>query len=117
MASVSVPETASSPTAVRASRVLPASQRPSLHVFLLLALVAFAAVAHVCVMSAGAIRGYSPSLIVAARNLGFYVPLVGAFLWLARSQKYRGTMVLFTSAMVLSRNAFSTRPIASSRRR
>lgn len=80
---------------------LPASHRPSVHIFLVLVIVVFAAVAHFGVMMAGTLKGYSPSIIVALRNLGFYVPIVAAFFWLARSQRYRGSMVLFTSAILL----------------
>jgi cell division protein FtsW (lipid II flippase) len=96
--------TASEPTASAASvasRALPASQRASLHVFILIALAAFAALSHLAVVSAGTLRGYSPSVVVAIRDVGFYLPFLAAFLWLARSQRYRGSMVLFTAAVML----------------
>jgi cell division protein FtsW (lipid II flippase) len=99
MASTVAPETTA--PAPPASRALPASQRPSLHILLLVALAALAAVAHLGVISAGQLRGYSPSLVVAVRNVGFYLPIVGVLLWLARSQRYRGSMVLFTAAIAL----------------
>ncbi len=100
MASTTVPEQTAEATPV-ASRALPASQRASLHIFLLFALAGLAAVAHLSVMSAGSLRGFSPSYVVAIRNIAFYVPFLATFLWLARSQRYRGSMVLFSAAMML----------------
>lgn len=99
MATVTEPEQTTETAPAR--RTLPASERPSLHVFLLLALAGLAAAAHFAVMGAGSLRGYSPSLVVAVRNIAFYVPILGVALWLSRSQRYRGSMVLFTSAALL----------------
>lgn len=102
MASVTAPydETASAEAKAPAAAV-PAAQRPSLHLFLVIALAALAAVAHLAVIASGSLRGYSPSYVVAARNLFFYLPFVGVVLWLARSQRYRGSMVLYTAAIML----------------
>lgn len=80
---------------------VPASHRPSVHIVLLGVIVLLAVVAHVAVISAGSLRGYEPSVAVALRNIAFYLPIVGAFFWLARRQKFRGQMVLFTSAILL----------------
>ena len=99
MAITSAPEPTSA--APRASRALPAAERPSVHLFVLAALAVLAAVAHLAIISAADLRGYSPSIAVAVRNVAFFVPILGMLLWLARSQGYRGTMVLFTSAILL----------------
>jgi cell division protein FtsW (lipid II flippase) len=90
-------ETAPAP----APATLPASERPSVHIVLLGAILLLTAIAHVEVMSAGSLRGYTPSLVVAIRNLAFFVPIVGAFVWLVRGQRYRGQFVLFTAATLL----------------
>jgi cell division protein FtsW len=79
----------------------PAADRPSTHLVLLFLLAALAAAAHLAIVWSGELRGYSPSLVVAARNLALYVPIIGVVLWLARSQRYRGPMTLFTAAILL----------------
>lgn len=79
----------------------PASHRPSVHLFVLLALAGMAVVAHASIISAASLRGFSPSIAVAIRNISFFVPVLVVFFWLARSQRYRGSMVLFSAAMLL----------------
>lgn len=79
----------------------PASQRPSLHLAVVLLLAALAAVAHLAIVSSGTLRGYSPSFVVAVRNILFYLPFAGVVLWLGRVQRYRGSMVLFSAAILL----------------
>jgi cell division protein FtsW (lipid II flippase) len=60
-----------------------------------------ALVGYVAVISSGQLRGYEPSAIVAARDLALFVPVIGIFFWLARSQRYRGEMLLLTAAIFL----------------
>ena len=99
MASTTAPEQTDAQP--RASRALPVAARPSVHLFLLAALAGLAALAHLAVISSADLRGYAPSFAVAIRNVAFFVPIIGLFLWLARAQRYRGSMVLFTSAILL----------------
>ena len=77
MVDVTNRETATFETAPKTATP-PASERPSVHIVLLAAIVLLTAIAHVEVMSAGSLRGYTPSLVVAIRNLAFFVPIVGA---------------------------------------
>jgi cell division protein FtsW (lipid II flippase) len=86
---------------VKAVAVQPASHRPSLHILLVALLSLVAVAAHAGVISAGALRGFDPSLVVAIRNVALFVPLIGVVLWLGRSQRYRGSMVLYTAAVLL----------------
>jgi len=60
-----------------------------------------ALVAYVAVIWAGEIRGYEPSKIVAARDLALFVPVLAAFFWLVRTQRYRGEMLILTAAIFL----------------
>ncbi|MCC6745151.1 MAG: FtsW/RodA/SpoVE family cell cycle protein [Acidobacteria bacterium] len=85
----------------RAVTTLPASHRPSLHLLLVASMSLVALAAHAAVISAGALRGFDPSVVVAVRNVALFVPLVGVVLWLGRSQRYRGSMVLYSAAVLL----------------
>lgn len=91
----------SAPSLAKAVSVQPASHRPSLHILLVALLSLVAVAAHVGVMSAGTLRGFDPSIVVAIRNIALFVPLIGVVLWLGRSQRYRGSMVLYTAAVLL----------------
>ena len=84
-----------------ATSALPASERPSVHLALLLLVTGLAVVGFAAVIFAGELRGYTPGLMFAARDLALYVPIFGVFVWLARAQRYRGSMTLFTAAIVL----------------
>lgn len=96
------PTVVASPGARRlAAGVLPASDRPSVHIVLLLLLVGLAVTAYVSVIWSGQLRGYVPSIVVAMRDLGLFVPIVFVFLWLAKRQRFRGSLTLFTSAVLL----------------
>lgn len=74
---------------------------PSLHLLMLIVIFAAALVGYVAILWSGNIRGYSPSKIVAARDLALLVPILGAFFWLTRRQRYRGEMMLLTAAIFL----------------
>ena len=84
-----------------AERLAPASHRPSVHLFVLIALAGLAVVGEAAIVSSASLRGFSPSIAVAVRNASFYLPILAVFFWLARSQRYRGSMVLFSAAMLL----------------
>jgi len=75
--------------------------RPSSHFFLLLLLVALDALAYFAIYRAGVARGYSPSLLLALRDLALFVPVFVVFIWLARRHRYAGDLTLFSIAILL----------------
>lgn len=74
---------------------------PSLHLLIFIVIFGAAVVGYVAVVWSGEIRGYQPSKIVAARDLALFVPVLGFFFWLTREQRFRGEMLLFTTAIFL----------------
>src|SRR5512138_1353612 len=75
--------------------------RPSSHFFLLLLLLALDALAYIAIYRAGAARGFSPSLLLAVRDLALFLPVFVVFVWLARRHRYAGDLALFTVAILL----------------
>src|ERR1700741_1762539 len=75
--------------------------RFSSHVLLLLALVAIEIVGYYAIHRAAMIRGYSTSVIGAARDLMMYLPIIAMALWVSAFRKFRGNWVLFTTAILL----------------
>ncbi len=75
--------------------------KPSLHLLMIVLIFGLALVGYVAIISSGQLRGYEPSTIVAARDLALFVPVIGIFFWLTRSQRYRGEMLLLTAAIFL----------------
>jgi cell division protein FtsW (lipid II flippase) len=75
--------------------------RPSSHFFLLLLLFALDALAYLAIYRAGLARGYSPSLLLAFRDLALFIPVFFVFIWLARRHRYAGDLTLFTVAILL----------------
>src|SRR5581483_3905796 len=75
--------------------------RPSAHLLLLLLLIALNLVGYLAVYRAGVLRGFSPSLLLAARDIFIFAPILFVFLWLSRRHKYRGDLALFTVAILL----------------
>src|SRR3954447_14069061 len=75
--------------------------RFSSHVLLLLALVAIEVVGYYAIHRASVIRGYSTSVIGAARDLMMYVPIIVMALWVSAFRKFKGNWVLFTTAILL----------------
>lgn len=75
--------------------------RPSSHFLLLLALLALDVLAYLAIYRAGITRGYSASLLLAARDLMLFVPIFAVFVWLVRRQRYTGDLALFTIAVLL----------------
>jgi len=55
----------------------------------------------VAIIWSGEVRGYTASRIIAGRNLAFVLAGIASVVWLARRQKYRGEMLVFTAAIVL----------------
>ncbi|MCG3162413.1 MAG: putative lipid II flippase FtsW [Acidobacteria bacterium] len=75
--------------------------RPSSHFFLLILLLALDALAYFAIYRAGVARGYSPSLLLAARDLALFFPIFVIFVWIARRHRYAGDLTLFTIAILL----------------
>ena len=75
--------------------------RPSSHLLLLLALVVLDALAYLAIYRAGIARGFSPSVLLACRDLALFIPIFFVFIWFARRHKYAGDLTLFTVAILL----------------
>ena len=71
------------------------------HLLLLLAVVGVEVVGYYAIYRAGMIRGYSTSVIGAARDLLMYFPIIVMALWVSAFRKYKGSWVLFTTAILL----------------
>jgi len=75
--------------------------RPSSHLLLFLLMVGLDALAYVAIYRAGVARGFSPSVLLAARDLALFIPIFFIFIWLVRRHKYAGDLTLFTVAILL----------------
>lgn len=75
--------------------------KPAFHLLLLLVILTTTALGYVAIIWSGELRGYGPGIAVAARDLALFIPIIGAFIWLVRRQKYRGECSLFTVAVFL----------------
>ena len=75
--------------------------RPSTHFLLLIFLFALDALAYFTIYRAGVARGYSPSLLLAMRDLALFIPIIMVVIWIARRHRYAGDMTLFTAAILL----------------
>ncbi len=75
--------------------------RPSSHFLLLILLFALDALAYFTIYRAGVARGYSPSLLLALRDLALFFPIFAIVVWVARRHHYAGDMTLFTCAILL----------------
>jgi cell division protein FtsW (lipid II flippase) len=74
---------------------------PALHLLLLLVIGAISAAGYLAIIKASNLRGYQASMMVAARNLAYLLPLIAIFFWLVRKQKFRGELILLTAAVFL----------------
>src|SRR5581483_967231 len=75
--------------------------RPSSHLLILLLLWGLTALAYFAIYRAGVTRGFTPSLLLAARDLLLFLPIFFTFLWLTRRHRYAGDWTLFTAAILL----------------
>jgi cell division protein FtsW (lipid II flippase) len=75
--------------------------RLSSHIFVLLALIAVEVVGYFAIYRSGLIRGYETSWIGAARDLLLFFPLIVTAFWLSRTWRFKGSWVLYTTAIVL----------------
>ena len=75
--------------------------RLSSHLFIVLALIAVEVVGYFAIYRSGLIRGYETSWIGAARDLFLFFPLIVAAFWLSRTYRFKGSWVLYTTAVLL----------------
>jgi len=75
--------------------------RPSSHFLLLILLFALDALAYFTIYRAGVARGYSPSKLLALRDLSLFIPIFVIMVWIARRHRYAGDLTLFTVAILL----------------
>ncbi len=75
--------------------------RPSSHLFLLFLLLALKAVAYLAIYRAGVARGFTPSVLLAVRDVTLFIPILFVFLWLVRRHHYQGDLTLYTVAILL----------------
>src|SRR5262245_5459034 len=75
--------------------------RPSSHFFFLIAMLAFNTLAYVSIYRAGEARGFSPSLLLAFRDLALFLPVFLLFVWLIRQRRYSGDLTLLSVAILL----------------
>src|SRR5262249_25197687 len=75
--------------------------RPSSHFFLLCLLLALDVLAYAAIYRAGVTRGFSPSLLLAFRDLALFLPIFVVFVWLARRRRFAGDWTLFSIAILL----------------
>ena len=75
--------------------------RASSHLLVLIFIVALEIVGYVAVSRAALLRGYEPSVVLAARDLLLYVPIFFLVIWLSRTMKFKGNWTLFTTAILL----------------
>lgn len=75
--------------------------RASSHFFLLLILLAFSVLAYVAIYRAGVARGFSPSVLLAVRDLALFLPVFIGFIWLVRRHRFAGDLTLLTVAVLL----------------
>jgi cell division protein FtsW (lipid II flippase) len=75
--------------------------RASSHLLALLLIAGFEVVGYMAVYRSGLLRGYEPSVIIAARDLLMYVPLILLLFWLSRRMKFAGDWTLYTTAILL----------------
>ncbi|MBX3278887.1 MAG: FtsW/RodA/SpoVE family cell cycle protein [Acidobacteria bacterium] len=75
--------------------------RPSSHLLLIVATAALNVVAYLAVYRAGVVRGFSPSLVPAARDLLLFIPIIAVFVWLVKRRRYAGDLAIYTIAVLL----------------
>jgi cell division protein FtsW (lipid II flippase) len=74
---------------------------PSLHLVVILIISGMSLAGYIAIIWAGQMHGYDPSKMVAARDLALFVPIIALFFWLTRRQRYRGEMILLSTAVFL----------------
>lgn len=75
--------------------------RPSFNLLSIFVTWVLAAVGYAAVIWSAELKGYDPGRWVAARDLILFIPVLAAFAWLARRQRFRGELLMFTMAVIL----------------
>src|SRR5690242_13283289 len=75
--------------------------RLSSHFFVFVLLVGVEIVGYVAIHRAGLIRGYETSWIGGVRDLLMFLPITLIAFWLTRTKRFKGSWVLYTTAVLL----------------
>src|SRR6185295_6675355 len=75
--------------------------RLSSHLFVFLLLLGVEIVGYVAIHRAALIRGYETSWIGGVRDLLMFLPIAVIAFWLTRSKRFKGSWVLYTTAVLL----------------
>lgn len=75
--------------------------RASSHLLIIFLIIGLEIVGYWAVHRAALLRGYETSTIGAVRDLFMFIPVVTLLIGLSRALKYRGSWILFTSAILL----------------
>jgi cell division protein FtsW (lipid II flippase) len=75
--------------------------RASSHLFIILLIVILEIAGYWAIHRAALLRGYETSIIGAVRDLFMFVPIVTLLIGFSRMLRYRGSWVLFTTAILL----------------
>lgn len=75
--------------------------RASSHLFIILLIVILEIAGYWAIHRAALLRGYETSVIGAARDLFMFIPIITLLIGFSRVLRYRGSWVLFTSAILL----------------
>jgi len=75
--------------------------RASSHLFIIFLIVILEVAAYWAIHRAALLRGYETSVIGAVRDLFMFVPIITLLIGFSRALRYRGSWVLFTTAILL----------------
>jgi cell division protein FtsW (lipid II flippase) len=77
------------------------ASRPSQHLLLITGVFVALTIGLIAIILAGGLRGYGTSRLTAGRDLAFVLLFAAALVWLVRRQRYRGELIVYTSAVLL----------------
>jgi cell division protein FtsW (lipid II flippase) len=75
--------------------------RASSHLLIVILVFGLEIVGYWAIYRGGLLRGYETSVIGAGRDLFMFLPIVILLFWLSRSKRYKGSWILFTTAVIL----------------
>jgi hypothetical protein len=75
--------------------------RPSSHLLFLLGLLLVNLVAYAAIFRSGVLRGFTPSVLLAVRDLLLLIPIGACLVWLIKRRRYAGDLTLFSVAILL----------------
>jgi cell division protein FtsW (lipid II flippase) len=75
--------------------------RPSSHLVLLAVAAVLSLIGYLAIWRSGVLRGFSPSLLLAFRDLLLFLPVAFLIVWLARRKRFKGDFSLLSIAVIL----------------